>query len=328
LNIANYAHLHDYYLDGNDTLTLDYYVLDYNAKRASTHFLQVKPMIACYEKYFGKYAFYKDGYKLVETNYWGMEHQSCVAYGNEYKNNKFGFDFIIIHESGHEWWGNHISCSDEADMWIHESFTTYAEALYLECRKGYDTAVKYLLYQENKIVDKYPIIGPYNVNFQGTSDDNDMYYKGTWMLHTFRHVVDNDSLFFGILKGLQNHFSYQSTCTDSVVAYINKASGKNYTPFFTEYLKYAAPPEFAYEINEEKNGIQLKYKWVAGVKDFNMPVKITSAIKDGIKTYITVTPTSAWQTISLPNIKASDFSVDTDEFYVTPEMLVEREPQQ
>jgi aminopeptidase N len=133
LNIADYAHISDYYLNGKDTLTLDYYVLRYNEQRARTHFAQVKPMLACYEKFFGKYPFYKDGYKLVETTYWGMEHQSCVAYGNHYFNNSFGFDFIIIHESGHEWWGNNLSCSDVADMWLHEAFTTYAEALYIEC---------------------------------------------------------------------------------------------------------------------------------------------------------------------------------------------------
>lgn len=318
LNIANYSHIHDYSLNGNDTLTLNYYVLDYNAKRAANHFKQVKPMIACYEHYFGKYPFYTDGYKLVETTYWGMEHQSCVAYGNNYKNNKFGFDFIIIHESGHEWWGNNISCSDEADMWIHESFTTYAEALYLECTKGYDTAVKYLVYQRPKIVDKYPIVGPYNVNFQGTSDDNDMYYKGTWMLQTFRHVLNNDSLFFTVLKGLQSHFSYQSTCTDSVVAYINKATGKNYTPFFNEYLKYAAPPKFVYQIKRDTDGLFLVYKWITAVHDFTMPVKVSMAVIHGAKVFTTITPTNDWQTKQLPDIDPSDFSVDTDEYYVIP----------
>lgn len=327
LNIANYAHIHDYYLNGKDTLTLDYYVLDYNKDRATNHFKQVKPMIGCYERYFGKYPFYADGYKLVETNYWGMEHQSCVAYGNEYKNNKFGFDFIIIHESGHEWWGNNISCSDEADMWIHESFTTYAEALYLECAKGYKTSVDYLVYQRSKIVNKYPIVGPYNVNFQGTSDDNDMYYKGTWMLQTFRHVLNNDTVFFGMLKGLQKHFNYQSTCTDSIVAYINKYTGKDYTSFFTEYLKYASPPEFVYELKETKKGLQVDYKMVTGMSSFTMPVKITSKVKDSVKTYITVNPTPFWQTIDLPGLKADDFSVDTDEFYVIPVKAAVWEPE-
>ena len=126
LNIADYAHISDYYLNGKDTLTLDYYVLKYNEEKARKHFEQVKPMLACYEKFFGKYPFYTDGYKLVESTYWGMEHQSCVAYGNHYQNNNFGFDFIIIHESAHEWWGNSLSCSDAADMWLHEAFATYA----------------------------------------------------------------------------------------------------------------------------------------------------------------------------------------------------------
>lgn len=320
LNIADYAHISDYYLNSNkDTLTLDYYVLRYNENKARIHFAQVKPMLACYEKFFGKYPFYKDGYKLVETTYWGMEHQSCVAYGNQYHNNPFGFDFIIIHESAHEWWGNSVSCSDPADMWIHEAFATYAEALYVECTQNYSTAVKYLHSQEKRISNKYPIIGPYNVNFQGTENDDDMYFKGTWMLQTFRHVVNNDSLFFSILQGIQKKFYHSNTNTDKLIAYINKLTGKNYTPFFNQYLRHSSPPVFEYKLKDDINGTLLTYRWDSVVKGFKMPILVHySGPDDTILPPYRITPTTNWQTIRLDGYSPKWFSVDTDEFYVIP----------
>jgi aminopeptidase N len=318
LNIADYAHISDYYLNGKDTLTLDYYVLKYNEEKARKHFEQVKPMLACYEKFFGKYPFYTDGYKLVESTYWGMEHQSCVAYGNHYQNNNFGFDFIIIHESAHEWWGNSLSCSDAADMWLHEAFATYAEALYIECTQNYQTAVKYLHKQQKRISNKYPIIGPYNVNFQGTNDDDDMYFKGTWMLQTFRHVINNDSLFFAILRGLQKKFEYTSTNSKDVIACISKIAGKEYTPFFNQYLYNAKPPVFEYKLKQEGNGVLLSYRWDSVVKNFQMPLKVNSKVADSVKTYITITPGTEWQSLQLNNLKPSDFSIDLDEYYIIP----------
>jgi len=318
LNIADYVHIPDYYLNAGDTLTLDYYVLRYNKQKAQAQFEQVKPMLACYEKYFGKYPFYRDGYKLVETTYWGMEHQSCVAYGNHYHNNPYGFDFIIIHESAHEWWGNSLSCSDVADMWLHEAFATYAESLYLECTQNYQTAVKYLLMQRKNIHNKYPIIGPYNVNFQGTANDDDMYYKGTWMLQTFRHALNNDPLFFSILQGLQKKFKYSNTNTNEVIAFINKMADKDYTPFFNQYLQHASPPVLEYKLERQGKGTLLTYRWDSVVTGFQMPLKVTSEVKDSNKTYITITPGIQWQTIKLDNLAPSDFSIDLDEFYVIP----------
>src|SRR5690606_34322216 len=194
VNIAKYAHLEDTYRskDG-DTLALDYYILENNADTARAHFKQVIPMLACFEESYGKYPFWKDGYALVETPYWGMEHQGAIAYGNEYENNAFDFDFIIVHESAHEYWGNSVSVNDHGEMWIHEAFTTYAEALYLECRDDYKTSVAYLLTQKPNIKNQLPILGPIGVNYSGW-EDADMYYKGSWMLHSMRNTIDNDAL--------------------------------------------------------------------------------------------------------------------------------------
>ena len=301
-NLGDYAHISDKYISGKDTLDLNYFVLKYNEQKARKQFAQVKPMLACYEKFFGKYPFYKDDYKLVEADYWGMEHQSCVAYGNHYMNNPFGFDFIIIHESAHEWWGNSLSCSDPADMWLHEAFATYAEALYLECTQDYKTSIKYLYTEQKRIGNKYPIIGPYDVNFQGTENDDDEYFKGAWMLHTFRHVINNDSLFFSILKGLQEKFKYSSTNTDSVIAYINKIGGKDYTPFFNEYLHEAKAPIFEYKLTNAGKSTIVFYRWDSVADGFNMPLKVTSAVNDSGKTYITITPKKNWLSMRLPNL--------------------------
>jgi aminopeptidase N len=203
VNVAAYEHIHDTYearfTNNLEPLQLDYYVLAYNREKAEQHFRQTHKMLEAFERYFGAYPFWEDGYKLVETPYWGMEHQSCVAYGNDYKDNRWGFDFIIVHESGHEWFGNSISAVDPAEMWIHESFTTYTEALYVEYFMGYESSIKYLKEQRKNIENKEPMIGPYDVYYHGHKD-NDIYYKGTWMLHTLRSTIDDDTLWFGLIR--------------------------------------------------------------------------------------------------------------------------------
>lgn len=315
LNLANFSHFHDFYFNGNDTLALDYYVLKYNESKAKEQFKQVKTMLQCYEKRFGKYPFYRDGYKLIETPYWGMEHQSAISYGNNYSNNNFGFDYIIIHESAHEWWGNSVSCTDLADLWIHESFATYAEALYVECISDHNNYIKYLLSQRPRIRNEHPIIGPYNVNYQGTIYDDDMYYKGSWTLHTFRNVLNNDSLFFGILRGLQSHFRYGSVNTDSIISFICRYTGHNYFPFFRQYLMHPSPPVFDYKIINRKDTSFLQYRWLTDRKDFSMPVKIFMAAADsGARgSPLMLTPATGWQVIQ---INSKNINVDEDDYYV------------
>ena len=215
LNIADYSHLEDAYISNSDTLALDYYVLKGNEEKAIKQFAQVKPMLAVYEELFGAYPFWNDGYALVESPYLGMEHQSAIAYGNKYKPGYLGrypgdmdFDFIVIHESGHESWGNSVSMNDLSDMWIHESFCTYTEALYVEQIYGYTSMLEYLLYQKDFISARSPILGVHGVNNKGNSTD--MYYKGSWMLHSIRNILNNDSLWFSIVKDIANDFALKN----------------------------------------------------------------------------------------------------------------------
>ena len=311
-NIAHYAHFSDTYesLD-KQKLALDYYVLDYNLDTAKKHFEQVKPMLRCFENRFGKYPFWNDGYALVETSYWGMEHQGAVAYGNNYKNNKFGFDFIIVHESGHEYFGNSLSTTDHGELWIHESFDTYSDALYVECAKSYDTMIAYINEQKKLIKNDQPILGDLEVNYDGWASA-DMYYKGCWMLHTFRSVIDDDKLWFQTFKDYTRDFKIASLNTPTIIAYFSKKLNRDLSKYFNQYLKYPKPPRFVYSISKEGKKVVLKYKWEAEVKGFDMPLRI----KFGKKKTEKLTPTTAWQTKIFKKGKVSDFSILHDKYYV------------
>ncbi|MGN7722174.1 M1 family metallopeptidase [Chitinophaga sp. 22620] len=313
LNIGHYKHFSERYMGEKGPLTLDYWVLDYNLERAKTHFEVVKPMMKCFEHWFGPYPFYEDGYKLVETPHLGMEHQSAVAYGNQYKMGYRGsdlsgsgwglkWDFIIIHESGHEWFGNNITTKDIADMWVHESFTNYSETVFIGCQYGMDAANAYVQGIRSKIANDKPITGPYGVNEEGSGD---MYYKGSNMLHTIRQIVNNDETFRKILRGLNKTFYHQTVTSADVEQYINKASGKNFDKVFDQYLRKTNPPVFEYSVE----GNRLRYRWVADVKGFDMPLKVDPG--DGKFQFIQ--PGTEWKTLALKN--AAKFSVDKN-FYV------------
>lgn len=238
INIGKFDHFSDIYRskDGSK-LTLDYYVLPENLKKAKKQFKQVKMMLTAYEHYFGKYPFYRDGYKLIDASHNGMEHQTAVAYGNHYWNGYVGrasspeglkFDFIIIHESAHEWWGNSVTSKDIADMWIHESFAAYAEALFVEYFWGRKASLDYINAKKQNVRNNKPIIGPYLVNKEGSGD---MYDKGQLVLNTLRDVINNDKLWFSILKGFQQKYAYKTVDTDDIINYINNATGKDYNYF-------------------------------------------------------------------------------------------------
>jgi aminopeptidase N len=323
LNIGTYTHFADTYTaaDG-DTLALDYYVMPYNERKARGHFAQVKPMLACFEQYFGKYPFPRDGYALVETPYLGMEHQSAVAYGNNYQKGYMGrdlsgvgldFDYLIIHESAHEYWGNSVTAADHAEMWIQESFTTYAEALYVECTLGYETALRYLQGEARLIQNAEPILGPLEVGYsQWLTSDH--YFKGALMLHTLRNVIGDDKRWFEILYGLSGEFRHKIIRTADVVGFVNAKTGKDFTAFFDQYLRHPAPPVLQYKVKPKAGGTELTYRWQAGAPGFSMPVQVGFSKGD----YTTLSPTAAWQTITLPGDAAS-FRVATELFYVQTE---------
>ena len=311
LNIADYAHLTDKYINKEgEVLSLDYYVLKRNKEKAKEHFEQVKPMLKIFEHYFGRYPFWNDGYKLVETPYWGMEHQSAIAYGNNYQNNEFGFDFIIVHESGHEYWGNSVSTADLGEMWIHESFTTYMEALLVEYRAGYQRSIDYLLTQKPLIENNMAISQPKGVNFNYWNDA-DMYYKGSWMLHTIRNIVDDDKKWFKLLFDLYQNHKLSIVSGQDIISFMNKHTGYNLNPVFDQYLNHPEPPILKYYLIEENNKLIFRYRWLSPVKDFNMPVKIYF---DKEK-YQWINPTSKWKTKKFVNKNSNDIKFATELFY-------------
>ncbi len=324
LNIGRYTHLEDEftYSDG-EKLAIDYYVLDYNAEVAKKHFEQVKPMLSCYEKYLGKYPFPKDGYAMVETPYLGMEHQSAVAYGNQYKTGYMGFDYsgigldfdyIIIHESGHEWWGNNVSVKDIADLWIHEGFCTYSETIYVECMFDKQTAMNYLTAMKSNIGNAEPIIGKYKVNNEGNGD---MYQKGALILNTLRSITDNDELWWSIIKGIQKDYALQTVTSQQIENYINRKSGKDFSKEFDQYLRRSKLPVLEYSLNPTSNGLEFKYRWVTPDKEFAMPLRYINEKKELIWIY----PTSQWQSVSLPGITLTQFKLDEEHFYFEGRMV-------
>ena len=316
LCVAEYTHFSDYYLSNTDTLDLDYYVLSYNENKAKEHFKQVKPMLKCFESFFGQYPFLNDGFSLIETPYLGMEHQSAIAYGNNYlpgyNGNKnfiagLDFDYIIVHETGHEWWGNSITTNDIADMWIHEGFCTYSEVIYVECIYGYDTMLDYVNNQKRFVRNDKPIVGPYNVNKKGS---NDMYQKGSLMLHTLRNLINDDELWFSILKGISIDFKYKVLDGKDIIEYINRKVDFNLSLFFNQYLFNSKIPILEYKIQKEGREYVLLYRWNA-IKDFNMKL----LINDGEKN-IWISPNSEWKEYTIGNVDIKNFSIRDDLFYV------------
>ncbi|MEZ5043936.1 MAG: M1 family metallopeptidase [Saprospiraceae bacterium] len=320
VNIADYANWKETYqaADGSE-LELDYYVLKDNEAKAKIHFAQVHEVLQCYEQYFGKYPFWKDGYALVETPYLGMEHQGAIAYGNQYMKGYLGsmipqgmtWDYIIVHETGHEYFGNSISCNDHAEMWIHESFTTYMEALFIECKYNYQEAVSYLQSQRIFIMNEEPILGPMDVNWNDWKG-SDHYYKGAWILHTLRNVIDKDELWFELLKSLHTKYAISNLTTADVIRHFSTGSGKDLFSFFEQYLRYAQLPCLEYDLEETKKGITLTYRWDADVANFDMPVKV------GIPGhYTTIYPKNKeWQEIKLPQMDVKHFKVAKELFLV------------
>ncbi|KAB1069422.1 M1 family metallopeptidase [Tamlana haliotis] len=318
VNIGDYIHFHEVYDGIKGKLDMDYYVLRGNLEKAKTHFKDAPKMMKAFEHWFGPYPFYEDGYKLVEVPYLGMEHQSSVTYGNQYKQGYLGsdlsrtgwglkFDFIIIHESGHEWFANNITNKDIADMWIHESFTAYSESLFLDYYYGKKAASEYVIGTRRTILNDKPMIGHYNVNNEGSGD---MYYKGANMLHTLRQLIEDDEKWRKILVGMNKTFYHQTVTSAQIENYISKNSGIDLTDFFNQYLRTIKIPSLEYTVS---NNV-LKYRWSNVVASFDMPIQVK--IND-VEQWIY--PNSQWKTIKNEH-KISTFELDND-FYVTSKKI-------
>jgi aminopeptidase N len=312
LNIGNYVHFGDKFGD----LPLDYYVLPESLDGAKRQFAQVPGMMKAYYHYFGEYPFKKDGYKLIEVPYAGMEHQSAVAYGNHFHNGYLDrdwtgvgisprFDFIIIHESGHEWFGNAITAADKSDMWIHEGWTTYLECLYVEYNYGHEDEVKYVNALKKKVKNDRPIITARGTNAEPPQDQ---YFKGALFINTLRSIVNDDTRWFALIHDFYQHFKYQNIMTEDVVQYFNQQTGMNLTPVFDQYLRHTAIPTLELKIDESAGSVH--YRWQADEKDFAMPVRV--GLKDH---WETIRPTTEWQTLKT-GLTKDQFDVATDLYYI------------
>ncbi|WP_121355109.1 M1 family metallopeptidase [Flavisolibacter nicotianae] len=316
INAYNIIPYIGHYVSWTDTLSgekgkldLAYWVLDYEKTKAEKQFEQVKPMFRAFEHWFGPYPFYTDGYKLVQSPYLGMEHQSAVAYGNGFMNGYLGtdlsgtgwglkWDYIIVHESGHEWFGNNITAKDIADMWVHEGFTDYSETLFTEYYYGKNAGNDYTQGLRKGIANDKPIIGPYGVHKPGSDDQ---YNKGSNVLHTIRQIINDDEKFRQILRGLNETFYHQTVTTKQVEDYISQKSGRDLRNVFDQYLRTTKVPTLEYK----RSGKTVRYRWANAIKGFDMPVRLTNGDLIG--------PTENWKTLTLPN--TVQFDVDKN-FYI------------
>jgi len=312
LNIGKYEHFSDKLGD----LSLDFYALPEDLDKAKKQFAQAKGMLQAFQHYFGEYPFKKDGYKLIEVPYAGMEHQSAVAYGNHFANGylerdwtgvgiSLRFDFIIIHESGHEWFGNSITAADPSDMWIHEGWTTYLECLYVEYMYGHDDYLKYVNAYKTKVKNAKPIIAEHGVNAEPPQDQ---YFKGALFINTLRSVINDDPRWFKLIHDLYQHFKYKNIMTEDIVAFFNRKTGKDLTPIFNQYLRHTAIPTLELKFNTGEG--TASYRWKVDEPGFAMPVRVGK--KDS---WQLIQATTDWQTMKTPLTK-DDFDVATDLYYI------------
>ena len=316
INIADYVNFSEIYKGEAGNLDMDYYVLSYNLEKAKIQFKDAIKTMDAFEHWFGPYPFYEDSFKLVEVPYLGMEHQSSVTYGNKYRQGYLGrdlsrtgwglkFDYIIIHEAGHEWFANNITYKDIADMWIHESFTTYSENLFLDYHYGNKAASEYVIGTRRGIGNTTPIIGTYNVNKRGSGD---MYAKGANILHTLRQIADNDEKWRQILRGLNSEFYHQTVTTSQIENYISQNMKMNLNPFFNQYLRDNRIPTLQYSM---ENNV-LKFRWSDVVDNFEMPMELVVNEKN-----IRIFPSKDWKELKL---KSEDFIFD-DNYYINKKLV-------
>jgi aminopeptidase N len=314
---GRYAQMNETFSGESGPLTVTMWPLAANLERARAQFTQVQPVLRCFEHWFGPFPWYRDGYQLIEAPHLGMEHQSAVAYGNDYHNGYKGkdlsgtgwgltWDFIIVHETAHEWFGNNITTADIADMWVHESFANYSESLYTECLYGPAAGAEYVIGTRALIKNDAPIVGTYGLNARGSGD---MYPKGGNMLHTIRHIIGDDTRWTGILRGLNAEFRHRIVTGRQVQEYITAQAGVPLEKVFEQYLTTTRIPAFEYRLE----GSRLTYRWADVVPGFAMPIRVRVSTDSTVQ----LAPTEAWQTAALPLRHPEDFGVDPN-FYVIP----------
>ncbi len=317
VNIGDYVHFGEKYEGEKGTLDMDYWVLRDDLEKAKVQFEQAPKMMQAFEHWFGPYPFYEDSFKLVQVPYLGMEHQSSITYGNQWKQGYLGrdlsdtgwglkFDFIIIHEAGHEWFANNITYVDIADMWVHEGFTSYSENLYLDYHFGKKAAEDYVIGLRANILNDKPIIGAYNVNQRGS---NDMYYKGSNLLHTIRQLVDDDEKWRQVLRGLNKDFYHQTVTTQEIEAYISKKTGLDLSKVFDQYLRTANIPLFEYKVTQTT----LAYRYTNVIDGFDMPLKISL----GAESHKLI-PSTKWNSLEIETI--AELEIDRN-YYVNGKKL-------
>lgn len=299
--VGKYVTFRDTLIGDRDTLSLDYYVLAPNLEIARRHFKQTREVLDFYNRVFGYYPFAKDGFSLVESPYEGMEHQSAIAYGHGYgKNNAQDYrnalyDFIIVHEAAHEWWGNSITAADMADIWIHEGFATYAEYLFLENRFGKEEYLYELAEKSRYIFNVWPLVQNRDVN-ENAFASNDVYHKGAMLLHCLRCTLDNDSLFFGIIRGFCEENRYKTVHSGDFIAYVNRITGEDHTAFFNKYLYDTALPVLSYAYARVDGNLSLRFRWTGVEAGFRMPFGIETSAREAMRLVADTT----WQEITLP----------------------------
>ncbi len=317
LNIGDYAHFKETYKGEKGPLSVDYYVLKENAGKIDHLKKNANETLKAFEHWFGPYPFYEDGYKLVETAHLGMEHQSAIAYGNKYQNGYLGgdgsrtgwgkkWDFIVVHESGHEWFGNNITAKDLGDMWIHESFTNYSEALFIDFFYGKEASQAYVNGNRRGIQNDSPIQGPYNVNKEGSGD---MYNKGGVLHNMIRTMIDNDEKWLKILRGLNQVFYHKTVDYNDILGYMSQESGINLDKTFEQYVRRTSIPTL--EVIENNPGVFM-IRWNSEVEGFDMPVHIFD--KDGKRQLIN--PTDKFKVMRLEGLTKENFKVDTFNYYI------------
>ncbi len=315
VNIGNYVSFSETFDGENGKLDVEYWVLKHQREQAEKQFKEAPRTLQAFEHWFGPYPFYEDSYKLVSVPYPGMEHQSSVTYGNGFKNGYGGrdlsgtgvgmkFDFIIVHESGHEWFGNNVSMKDAADMWIHEGFTNYSENLFVEYHFNEKEAQDYVIGCRRLVRNRSPIVGVYGYNNEGSSD---MYYKGGNMLHSIRHIINDTEKWRSILRGLNEDFRRQTVDSAEIENYISQKSGIDFKLLFDQYLRGTEIPK----LNLRVQGNTVTYHYSDVVDGFNYPLVL---IVNGQRHRLN------------PTVEAQELTIDGDietceldrNFYVVP----------